>query len=170
MTRLLTVVFIALCSSLYASTPDSLSIPTLNIFQELQTPGAQGAVVRIYSAPEITNEINTYTKLNLKKRSFTGYRIQIYSGNSSDSNIGTLQTMKKNFEEEFSDMPAYLQYFDPDFKIRVGNFRSRLDCIPALYRIRKKYPASYPVKTEITWNELNQRPIVEENTNIVSEP
>ena len=70
-----------------------------------------------------------------------------------------LKEYRDNFETEFQDIPAYLQYFNPDFKIRAGNYHSRLESIPALHRIRKKYPSSYPVKTEITLEELKRIPM-----------
>ena len=67
--------------------------------------------------------------------------------------------MRNKFEETFQDIPAYLKYIDPDFKIRVGNYRNRLECIPDLHRIRKIYPASYAVKTEISLDELKRIPM-----------
>ena len=70
-----------------------------------------------------------------------------------------LKEYRDNFETEFQDIPAYLQYFNPDFKIRAGNYHSRLESISALHRIRKKYPSSYPVKTEITLEELKRIPM-----------
>ena len=57
---------------------------------------------------------------------------QILSRSSYDTNIDSLKNYTKRFEEEFPDIPAYLQYTDPDFKIRVGNFRTRIEAIPAL--------------------------------------
>ena len=63
--------------------------------------------------------------------------------------------MRNKFEETFQDIPAYLKYFDPDFKIRVGNYRNRLECIPDLHRIRN----SYAVKTEISLDELKRIPM-----------
>ena len=82
-----------------------------------------------------------------------------YSVSSFGCNIENLKEMRNKFEETFQDIPAYLKYFDPDFKIRVGNYRNRLECIPDLHRIRKIYPASYAVKTEISLDELKRIPM-----------
>ncbi len=106
------------------------------------------------------HRIEKLVRLNIanKKKgySFKGYRIQILSASSFNSNVDSLKKYTEDFEKLFPDIPAYLQYFDPDFKIRVGNFHSRLEAIPALKRIRKKYPNSYPVKTDIYLKELNR--------------
>ena len=100
--------------------------------------------------------------VNRKEQAFQGYRIQILSVSSYNTNIDTLKSYTQRFEEEFPDIRAYLQYTDPDFKIRVGNFRTRIETIPALKRIRKKYAGAYPVKTVIYLKELD--PVVEQDT------
>lgn len=164
MKRFIPLFFFVLSGYFCAFSQDSLNIVQYNIFQELQQAGPDNARINIHADTAITSLVHQHIALNEKQRSFSGYRIQIFSGNSSDASIGKVQSIKKDFEQEFPDIPAYLKYFDPDFKIRVGNYRSRLDCIPALYRIRKKYPASYPVKTDITLNELYWTPAVQEVT------
>ena len=111
------------------------------------------------SDPKVADLLQWHIHLNEKDKTFTGYRIQIYSTSSYGSDIEKLKEMRNHFEETFQDIPAYLKYFDPDFKIRVGNYKSRLECIPDLHRIRKIYPSSYPVKTEISLDELKRIPM-----------
>ena len=108
-----------------------------------------GGKVIIHADPKIEQLLKLNISVNRKEQLFQGYRIQILSRSSYGTNIDTLKNYTKRFEEEFPDIPAYLQYTDPDFKIRVGNFRTRIEAIPALKRIRKKYSGAYPVKTTI---------------------
>jgi hypothetical protein len=54
-----------------------------------------------------------------------------------------------------------LQYTVPDFKIRVGNYRNKIEAIPHLKRIRSIYPDCYAVKCEITDQELERLPLAE---------
>ncbi|WP_251622761.1 hypothetical protein [Odoribacter lunatus] len=128
----------------------------LNIFEELNQNCPQNGSVKIKGIPAINELINLRTTINKETGYVVGYRIQIFSGSSYDHSIEKLQVLKENFEDAFPGIPAYLNYFDPDFKIRVGNFRNRLDCIPVLKRIRRKYPSCYPVKTEIPLNDLDR--------------
>ena len=154
------IIILLFSAPLYAVEKDSVNIEKqYDILQELNTPGATGGNVKIKCDQTVNNLLNLHTQLNKKHNSFPGYRIQIYSGTSLQANVSQLKQMRDNFEKDFPDIPAYLKYFDPDFKIRVGNFRNRLDCIPALHRIKKKYPASYPVKTDISLNELKRVPM-----------
>ncbi len=147
--------------SVFASTPDSVVVePQYDLMKELlQNDSIQHGKIKIHCDSTITNLLKWHTKLNEKKKTFTGYRIQILSVNSLGSDVEELKKTRDSFEETFQNIPAYLQYIDPDFKIRVGNYHSRLECIPDLQRIRKAYPASYPVKTEITLEELKRIPM-----------
>lgn len=141
---------------------DTLGIteePHYDIIQELRTNDNNGGQVLLTNDKSIDNLLQWHIHLNEKKKTFTGYRIQIYSVSSYGCNIENLKEMRNKFEETFPDIPAYLKYFDPDFKIRVGNYRNRLECIPDLHRIRKVYPASYAVKTEISLDELKRIPM-----------
>lgn len=143
---------------LRAQSADSISpfpvVIHLNIFEELSS-GTNG-YVHIKGDADIQNLVELHTAINREHKTITGYRIQIFSGSSYDHPIAELQTFKENFEQTFPDIPAYLNYFDPDFKIRVGNFRNRLDCIPTLKKIRRKYPSCYPVKTDIPVSDLDK--------------
>ena len=147
---------------LFAQEADILIVeeePHYDILQELRTESHNGGQVILDSDTPIDNLLQWHIHLNEKKKTFTGYRIQIYSVSSFGCNIDNLKEMRNKFEETFQDIPAYLKYFDPDFKIRVGNYRNRLECIPDLHRIRKIYPASYAVKTEISLDELKRIPM-----------
>lgn len=144
----------------FGQTPDSVTVvPRHDFLKELEQPGSENGAVRLHASPAIQSLLKWHVNMNEKQKTFPGYRIQIYSVSSYGCNIEALKEMRNKFEETFQDIPAYLKYFDPDFKIRVGNFHSRLECIPALNRIRKLYPSSYPVKTEITLEELKRIPM-----------
>ncbi len=160
MYKFILILLILLPVHLYALEPDSVIIePRYDIMHDLRRPESNGGEVKIREEAHINNLLKLYTYRNEKNKSFTGFRIQIYSASSYGSNVEELKVMRNKFEQTFQDIPAYLKYFDPDFKIRVGNYHSRLECIPALQRIRKLYPSSYPVKTDITLEELKRIPM-----------
>lgn len=161
MTKYLTCFCLLLPVYAFGQKTDSLSAetPHPDIIREWQTAGPQAGQVILHSEKQVENLLQWHIQLNKKRKAFTGYRIQILSTSSYGSDIEKLKEMRDQFETAFPDIPAYLNYFDPDFKIRAGNFHSRLECIPALHRIRKLYPSSYPVKTEIKLEELKRIPM-----------
>jgi len=136
---------------------DSLVFGTL--FEELSFENEKGGKVTFTNDERIKQLIELHRKLSFSKKGFSGYRIQIYSESSVDTDIKNSEQYKVTFEQEFPGVKVYLKYFDPDFKIRVGNFRSKLECMSFLKRIKSKYTNSYPVKTFIYYNELKKEEI-----------
>ncbi len=155
MTKLL-ILFLLFAGPLVAQTDTLLPPPVVeyNLLEDLSEIDDNGGKVSIHCDSNVTALIGLHVLLNKKQKTFTGYRVQIFSGSSFDYPVSRLQEMKEEFEKQFPDIPAYLNYFDPDFKIRVGNFRTRLECIPVLKKVRRYYPSSYPVKTEIPISDL----------------
>lgn len=163
-----TLLFLLATYSVYSQ--DNLNKPVpANIFQELATPSSNGGKVILHEAPEIKQLVQAYTTQNQKIKSFTGYRIQILSANTQETSMQEIRQQQSGFEQAFPDIPVYLKYSDPNFNIRVGNFRTRLESIPVLQRIRKKYPNCYPVKTEIIFDELKKPVQAQQGTDVSTE-
>lgn len=164
MKSILVILILFLANQTWAQTDSIPPVkPEVNFLEKLSRPDSiTGGKVILHRDPKIEQLMKLNLSINKKERAFQGYRIQILSTSSYNVNIDTLKSYTQKFEEEFPDIRAYLQYTDPDFKIRVGNFRTRVEAIPALKRIRKKYAGAYPVKTMIYLNELD--PVQKQDT------
>ena len=69
------------------------------------------------------------------------YKIQVYQGNRSGA-----EEAKTNFENTFNEWPISMEYETPNYKIWVGNFRSRLEADKALIKIKKNYANAFIFK------------------------
>jgi len=76
-----------------------------------------------------------------------GYRIQIYkeSGNTA---LDKALTIRDKFEKRFN-MPAYITFNEPYYRVRVGDFRTRLEAIRFLEKIKRAYPLAWEIKDDI---------------------
>jgi hypothetical protein len=52
-----------------------------------------------------------------------GYRVQIYSGTERKSAYDA----QAKFQDRFPDMHTYISYSEPNFRVHVGDFRTRLE-------------------------------------------
>jgi hypothetical protein len=79
-----------------------------------------------------------------------GYRIQIaaYSGVNSKSQA---ESARNSFNNLFPYTRAYLIYSEPYFKVRVGNYYTRLQAYKDLETIRETYPSAYIVPDKISY-------------------
>lgn len=123
-------------------------------------------VVTIMQDERIEQLLKADSIINSQRKSFTGYRIQIFFGGSTDREKAF--EIKKEFLELFPNERAYVVYTAPDFRVRVGNFRTKLESIELYKACSEFYPNCYPVKTEIMFSELEpleetEKMIVEEN-------
>lgn len=82
----------------------------------------------------------------LKRGQAHGFRVQIYFG----ADKAKAKEVKSRFLASYaSEAKAYEIYEQPNFKIRVGDFRSRLEAYRFLKKIRADFPASFIVSSKI---------------------
>ncbi|MFY7734087.1 MAG: SPOR domain-containing protein [Bacteroidia bacterium] len=67
--------------------------------------------------------IDKKNRENTINQTINGYRIQLFSGNERNN----ANNIKTKFLKLYPDQTAYLAYNQPYFKIRVGDFRTKLD-------------------------------------------
>ena len=73
-----------------------------------------------------------------------GYRVQIFLGAKADA-VKTRQT----FLLKHPDVPAYLSYLAPNFRIRVGDLRDRISAERLRHDLREEQPGCYVVQDRI---------------------
>lgn len=103
--------------------------------------------VEIIADAKIAALIAKHIAFNENKNGIKGYRIQIFfdSGNNSKSNA---MASMKEFTDKYPEIGAYLTFQEPNFKVRVGDFRTRLDAKRLLHKITDEFPNSFIVKEE----------------------
>lgn len=73
-----------------------------------------------------------------------GYRVQIFLGAKADA-VKTRQT----FLLKHPDVPAYLSYLAPNFRIRVGDLRDRISAERLRHDLKEEEPGCYVVQDRI---------------------
>ena len=110
---------------------------------------AQGSV-RYDIEPAIVRIQEDYVNNWRKVGEINGYRIQIaaYSGVNSKSQA---ESARYSFNNLFPYTQSYLIYKVPYFKVRVGNYYTRLQAFKDLETIRETYPSAYIVPDKIKY-------------------
>lgn len=79
--------------------------------------------VKVYGDAKIDTLINRFFGSEDGEAKIQGYRIQIYSGSShKDANKA-----KADFLKIYETPVPYLVYKQPNYKVRVGDFRNRIE-------------------------------------------
>lgn len=109
--------------------------------------------VHIYEGPGVSRSVQKrieYARLSQGK--FAGYRIQVSFGQDrNDAN-----KLRNEFSGKFPELPTYLTYNQPYFKIYAGDFRTKLEAFKYLGQVKKAYPAAFVVRDKINPPPLTQ--------------
>ena len=87
-----------------------------------------------------------------KVEKIEGYRIQITTFSGTNS-LARAEKAKMEFENSFSDDPAHISYLEPYFRLRIGDFRSKLEAYEALQKISLQYEGAFIIRDEINFKE-----------------
>ena len=88
------------------------------------------------------------------QRGIPGYRVHLYMDSGNRARLNT-QHEQAAFEELYPEQRSYIVYEEPYFKLRAGDFRTRLDARRFLEKIRRNYPAAYIVVDRINYPEMD---------------
>ena len=101
----------------------------------------QPGTVTVVADPRIEELMHSYT---LHKQVQQGYRVQIFLGDRK-----TAEETKRTFLLKYPDTPAYLSWLAPNFRLRVGDLRTRLEAERLLSELKPLHPGAYIVPDEI---------------------
>lgn len=99
----------------------------------------------IYQSNEISNLISEYRTYQQVIDVEDGYRIQI----TYTSNRDEVYKAKAKLYQELEDVPAYVEYEQPNYKLRVGDFKTKLQATEFLQKVILFYPGAFIVKDRI---------------------
>ena len=68
----------------------------------------------------------------------SGYRVQIFMEIGNEA-IRHAEAMKRSFTDAFPELPVYLSYDQPYYRLRVGDFRNRVEAEKYMRLIKPKF-------------------------------
>ena len=94
-----------------------------------------------------------HIRVNEMRDGLKGYRLQLFSGSGTTARQEANQ-LRADFMARNPDIPAYLIYQAPNFKVRVGDFRTELEAIKLQRDMEYRWPGAFVVKDDIKFPKL----------------
>jgi hypothetical protein len=117
----------------------------------IEEDSISGNGVVVHADPRLDILVKKYRNVQLGViRSGRGFRVQIYNGN--DRNKAT-QT-KIDFMQRFPGIPTYMTYVQPQFRVKVGDYRDRGEAAEMYRQVNMLYNPCMIVPDIIVINTL----------------
>mgnify|MGYP000497493766 CR=1 FL=1 len=91
-----------------------------------------------------------YQKQQTTQNHLEGYRVQIYNGRKNEC-----MRERSNFLKLYPRVATYTVYESPEYRIQVGDFRTRLEAEKFRKNILEHFSGSFVLKTTIKWPDLD---------------
>lgn len=107
-----------------------------------------GGSILIHEDARISQLVTDYDAYTKKEPQYEGYRIEIFSSSGENSKLKA-KNVRLRFLSKFPEDQAYLCWEYPNFEVRVGNYRNRLEAEKALQHIQEDFPFAFVKKDRI---------------------
>ncbi|TVR73585.1 MAG: SPOR domain-containing protein [Marinilabiliales bacterium] len=98
--------------------------------------------------------VSRHIRINSEIQGMQGYRIRIFSQSGRGARQNAT-TARAEFFNKYSDVETYLDYDPPNFRVYVGDFRTRSEALKLQRKIRQDYPYSFIVSSRINLPPLD---------------
>lgn len=109
--------------------------------------------VQLIQDARVDTLMKKYIMANKFDPEIKGFRIEIFfdSGNQSKN---TAIEAKSEFVNRFPEVPSYLTFQPPNYIVRVGDFRTKMEADKFLKEIETTYPSAFIVADKIAFPKL----------------
>lgn len=151
------LVYIVVLQTLMAGMNQAQEFYTTEELLKGDDSGNRRGELKIYQNPAVDSLINRYILYNLRMNGMEGYRIQIYSSSNKNAREESGK-IRQDFITKFPDIVSYATFDRPGYyKIRAGDYRTRVEGTKYLLMVRKVFPDAYLVPDIINFPDLNKQ-------------
>jgi len=98
--------------------------------------------------PAIDALVMKHIRINDHFQTIDGFRVQLFSDSGNNSK-NKAHAVYNAFVLKYPETGAYLSFISPNYKVRVGDFRTRLDAQRFLLELAVDYPNAFIVEEPI---------------------
>lgn len=122
-------------------TPRKKTLYAFMLFVSAYNINAQDQNITLNQDPKFEQLLNDKRKINASISVNDSYKIQIFSGKSDEA-----KKTLSDFKQEFKNIDGTIIFNTPNYKVMVGNFKSRIEAERNLIDIKKRYKNVFLIK------------------------
>ena len=106
--------------------------------------------LQINQDPRLDKMLNWHIVKNEKMNGIEGFRVEIFFSSAMDA-LEQAKNKKVEFLSEYPEYTVNIKYDAPNFKVRVGDFRTKNEALKLHKKIEKSYPMAFIVPDKINF-------------------
>lgn len=105
-----------------------------------------GIIKRLYITKDkrLDKMLNWHIEKNKTINGIDGFRVEIFSSSNFDAKEKA-EAKKIEFLLKYPDNIVYVKYFAPNFRVRIGDFRTKNEALKLHNQIKENYTSSFIV-------------------------
>ena len=108
-----------------------------------------GPGVKVDQSAEVKQAMAQYVGKNASK-SISGYRIRVFYDNTPQARTRS-EAIENALMEQYPEHKVYRSFESPNYKVLIGNFRSKDEALRIFNALKKTYPTAYIIKDNIEY-------------------
>ena len=112
----------------------------------------QGSGVRVNQSQRMRGALDRYVREGPSKK-IPGYRIRVFFGSDRTARAQS-ESVSGALRAAYPDHEVYWNFESPNFKVTIGNFRSRDEALQLYNQLKGSYPTALIIKENIRYPRL----------------
>ena len=104
--------------------------------------------IQVQQDPLLTEMLEWHVSNNKKDKQIEGFRVEIFFSSDADAKEKALKK-KVEFLKLYPENTVHIKYVAPNFRVRVGDFRTKNEALKLFKEIKSTYPLSFIVTDNI---------------------
>lgn len=100
--------------------------------------------------PVLDKMLDWHIEKNHEKEGMDGFRVEIFFSSKMDAKEQALKT-KVDFLSEYPEYAVHIKFVAPNFRVRVGDFRTKNEAWKLYKKIQREYPTAFVVPDVINF-------------------
>ena len=129
---------------------DEVQVDSTLVGRDVFSSLPEGVVVR--QSPAVRAALGRQVTANAGK-SYSGFRIRLFFASNRTAREESAAVIRR-FNEMYPHIEAYRSFSSPNFKVTVGNFRTRLEAEALLRKLKADFPDAFIVRERFKYPSI----------------
>ena len=151
MKKLLLILSLILLGALAARAQDTttVSVPVDSTLMGRSILSVMGPGVEINQSATVRQALENYVEGN-KEKPISGYRVRVFYDNDPQSRVKS-ESIEQYLRKQYPNLGVYRSFESPNYKVTVGDFRSKDEALRIYNALKGIYPTAYIIKESINY-------------------